>query len=62
MAERKGRDPKSLMVSVFRAPADEAALAEYRTAGIDEALLEIPDRSRDEILQTLDRHASLAAA
>jgi len=62
MAESKGRDPKSLMVSVFRAPADEAALAEYRTAGIDEALLEIPDRSRDEILQTLDRHASLAAA
>ena len=62
MAESKGRDPKSLMISVFRAPADRAALAEYRAAGIDEALLEIPDRSRDEILQTLDRHAPLAAA
>jgi probable F420-dependent oxidoreductase len=62
MAESKGRDPKSLMVSVFRAPADEAALAEYRTAGIDETLLEVPDRSRDEIMQTLDRHAPLAAA
>jgi len=62
MAESKGRDPKSLMISVFRAPADKAALAEYRQAGIDEALLEIGDLSRDEILQLLDRYAPLAAA
>jgi probable F420-dependent oxidoreductase len=62
MAESKRRDPKSLMISVFRAPADKAALAEYRQAGIDEALLEIPDSSRDEILQLLDRYAPLAAA
>jgi probable F420-dependent oxidoreductase len=62
MAESKGRDPKSLMISVFRAPADKAALAEYRQAGIDEALLEIPDLSRGDILQLLDRYAPLAAA
>jgi probable F420-dependent oxidoreductase len=62
MAESKGRDPKSLMISVFRAPADKAALAEYSRAGIDEALLEIPDLSRDQILQLLDRYAPLAAA
>jgi probable F420-dependent oxidoreductase len=61
MAESKGRDPKSLVISVFRAPADKAALAEYRAAGIDEALLEIPDLSRDEILQLLDQYAPLAA-
>lgn len=61
MAESKGRDPKSLMISVFRAPADQAALAGYREAGIDEALLEIPDQSRDEILQLLDRHQPLTA-
>ena len=47
---------------MFRAPADKAALAEYRAAGIDEALLEVPDLSRDEILQLLDRYAPLAAA
>jgi probable F420-dependent oxidoreductase len=62
MAESKGRDPKSLMISVFRAPADKGALAEYRQAGIDESLLEIPDLGRDEILQLLDRYAPLAAA
>ncbi|HMD63808.1 MAG TPA: LLM class F420-dependent oxidoreductase [Stellaceae bacterium] len=62
MAESKGRDPKSLMISVFRAPAEKAVLAGYREAGIDEALLEIPDLSRDEILKLLDRYAPLAAA
>ena len=62
MADTKGRDPKSLMISVFRAPPEEAVLAEYRRAGIDEALLEIPDLSRGEILQLLDRYAPLAAA
>jgi probable F420-dependent oxidoreductase len=62
MAEAKGRDPKSLSISVFRAPAEKAALAEYRAAGIDEVLLEVPDVSRDEILRLLDRYALLAAA
>jgi len=47
---------------VFRAPAERAALAEYREAGLDEALLEIPDLTRDEILQLLDRYAPLTAA
>jgi hypothetical protein len=46
---------------VFRAPADKRALAEYREAGIDEALLEVPDKSRDEILRLLDDYAALAA-
>jgi probable F420-dependent oxidoreductase len=62
MADSKGRDPKSLSISVFRAPPDKPVLAEYRAAGIDEALLEIPDLGRDEILQLLDRYAPLAAA
>lgn len=60
MAETRGRDPASLSISVFRAPADKAVLTEYREAGIDEALLEVPDLSRDEILQLLDRYAPLA--
>jgi probable F420-dependent oxidoreductase len=62
MAEAKERDPKSLSISVFRAPAEKAALGEYRAAGIDEVLLEVPDVSRDEILRLLDRYAPLAAA
>ena len=54
MAERKGRDPRGLQTIVFRAPPEAATLGAYREAGIDGALLEIPDLSRDEILRTLD--------
>jgi probable F420-dependent oxidoreductase len=59
MAEEKGRDPKTLSTSVFRAPPDKATLREYDEAGIDRAVLEIPDESRDEILRVLDRYAPL---
>ncbi|HKS88170.1 MAG TPA: LLM class F420-dependent oxidoreductase [Stellaceae bacterium] len=59
MAEGAGRDPKSLSISVFRAPADKAALQRYRDAGIDRAVLEVPDRGRDDILRLLDQYAPL---
>ncbi len=35
------------------------APADYRAAGIQESVLEIPDRSRDEILKVLDGYAPL---
>ena len=60
-ASAVGRDPKSLSITVFRAPSDAAALKRYRDAGIDRVLLEIPDLSRGEILKTIDRLAPLVA-
>ncbi len=54
-----GRDPKSLSITVFAAPADAAKLAPYREAGIDRVLFEVPDLSRDEILRSLDKNAPL---
>jgi probable F420-dependent oxidoreductase len=54
-----GRDPATLSITVFNAPADRAALATYREARIDRVLLEAPDRPRDEVLRILDRHAPL---
>ena len=62
MASEKKRDPKSLSVTVFGAPADSAVLASYAKSGIDGALLAIPDVSRDEILRQLDQWAPLAKA
>lgn len=59
MAKDAGRDPKSLSITVFRAPNDKAALSNYRDCGIDSALLEIPDLSRDEILREVDKLAPL---
>jgi hypothetical protein len=44
---------------VFNAPADPAALAVYRDAGIQELLLDVPDLSRDEVLRMVDKNAAL---
>jgi len=58
-AEAGGRDPASLSITVFRAPAEAATLAAYAGTGIQRALLEIPDLSRDEILRVLDSYVPL---
>lgn len=58
-AEAVGRDPATLSITVFAAPADKARLAEYREAGIDRVLLEVPDLPRDEVLRLLDQRAVL---
>lgn len=59
-AEAAGRDPASLSVTIFGAPPRPQALASYRAAGIQRALIMVPDLSRDEILRFLDEHAALA--
>jgi probable F420-dependent oxidoreductase len=56
-----GRDPTAFSITVFNAPIDEAVLASYRETGIHRVLLEVPDRSRDEVLRVLDRNAPLVS-
>ncbi|MBV9757975.1 MAG: LLM class F420-dependent oxidoreductase [Alphaproteobacteria bacterium] len=60
MAESAGRDPASVSVNIFGAPPRPEILESYRAAGIQRALLMIPDLGRDEILRFIDEHASLA--
>ncbi|MCO6419746.1 LLM class F420-dependent oxidoreductase [Siccirubricoccus sp. KC 17139] len=60
-AEAAGRDPASLSMTVFRAPAEAKTLEAYRAAGVDRVLLEVPDLTREEVLPLLDRLAQLAA-
>ena len=62
MAESVKRDPATLTITVFGTPAEAATLAAYEKAGIPNALLAIPDGSRDEILRHLDTIAPLAKA
>jgi probable F420-dependent oxidoreductase len=59
MASTVGRDFSTLSITVFRAPADQKALDGYQEAGIQSAVLEIPDLTRDEILRHLDKVAPL---
>ncbi len=58
-AEAAGRDFSTLSLSAFGAPADAATLAQYREAGIQRAVLWIPDKTRDQILDILDQYARL---
>lgn len=60
MASEKGRDFATLSITVFGAPPDEASLAGYAKAGIQSALLAIPDLGRDDILRHLDKLVPLA--
>ena len=60
-ASAAGRDYSTLSISTFAAPADKAALTEYRDVGIHRAVLAIPDLTRDEILGVLDQYARLRA-
>jgi probable F420-dependent oxidoreductase len=62
MADSKGRNFRDLSITVFGAPTKEDALDSYRKAGIQGALLAVPDGTRDEILQFLDKVAPLARA
>jgi probable F420-dependent oxidoreductase len=60
MAEKAGRNPSTITTIVFGAANDAKALESYDKAGIESALLAIPDESRDEILRYLDKIAPLA--
>jgi len=60
VASAAERNFSTLTISVFGAPADKAALTEYRDAGIHRAVLPIPDLTRDEIMGLLDKYSPLA--
>jgi probable F420-dependent oxidoreductase len=60
MAEKAGRDPSTIATIVFGSANDAKVLESYDKAGIQSALLAIPDDSRDEILRYLDKIAPLA--
>src|SRR5262249_47448148 len=58
-AEAKGRDPRSISISVFGARAERAALAELAKAGVERAIVMLPPAGRDVVMPLLDRYASL---
>jgi probable F420-dependent oxidoreductase len=58
-AETAGRDPRTISVSLFWAPADEAILAAYAELGVERVIFPLPSAAADEVLQKLDRYAKL---
>jgi probable F420-dependent oxidoreductase len=59
LAEKAGRDPRSISVSAFFAPADESLLATWAELGVERAIFPLPPAPRDEVLPIVDRYAKL---
>ncbi|MGH7856428.1 MAG: LLM class F420-dependent oxidoreductase [Candidatus Binatia bacterium] len=59
LAEKAGRNPRSISVSAFFAPGDEAMLASWAELGVERAIFPLPPGPRDEVLPIVDRYATL---
>jgi len=59
-AEKAGRDPATLTVTIFGVAPDEPRLAALRDAGITRAVFFVPSATRDVVLPLLDQYAGLA--
>jgi probable F420-dependent oxidoreductase len=58
-AEKAGRDPKSISISIFFAKPDKAAIASLASAGVDRAIFGLPSAGKDKVLPLLDTYASV---
>jgi probable F420-dependent oxidoreductase len=58
-AEKAGRDPKSISISIFFAKPDKAAIASLASAGVDRAIFGLPSAGKDKVLPLLDAYASV---
>jgi probable F420-dependent oxidoreductase len=58
-AKAKGRDPKSIELSLFWAPGDIDMLRQYRDLGFKRGILAVPSGKPDEVLKMLDGYAPL---
>src|SRR5881397_2016065 len=55
-AEKAGRDPKSISVTIFFAKPEKAALEGLRAAGVERAIFGVPSEGRDSVLPLLDSY------
>ena len=57
VAEKAGRDPKSIAIATYGGPPDDAIVQQYREAGVDHYIFGLPPAGRDAVLRLLDRYA-----
>ena len=58
-AEKVGRRPAEISISVLGVQGDEAALHQYRELGAERAIFFVPSAGREQILPLLDQYAAL---
>jgi probable F420-dependent oxidoreductase len=59
MAQEAGRDPASVPVSLFGAPADADALKRHRDYGVARVVTTLPSEPADKVLPVIDELATL---
>ena len=59
LSKEAGRDPATIGISAFGLPAREEAIAPFRDAGVERAILAIAPGTADDMLRRLDRYAEL---
>lgn len=58
-ARDAGRDTASIAISAFGLPAKDEAIAPFRDAGVQRAIIALPPGNADDTLRRLDRYAAL---
>jgi len=59
-AEKAGRDPATLTVTIFGVAPDEPRVSALRDGGVTRAVFFVPSATRDVVLPLLDQYAGLA--
>ncbi len=59
LAQEKGRDPASISINVYGAPADPEVLTGLRGMGVTRAVFGLPPAGREKVLPLLDRYAGV---
>jgi len=59
LARKAGRDPKSISISVFWAPADRQTIDGYEALGVERVIFALPVLPREKALPLLDGYAKL---
>src|SRR5216683_335534 len=59
VAEEAGRDPKTISITAFAAPAERKTLAQYEAAGAERAVFFLPAAGADKVMPLLDQYAKL---
>ena len=58
-AEKAGRDPRSITVTVYGGNPEEGAVRGYEKAGVDRVVFPLPSADRDTVVPILDRYMRL---
>jgi probable F420-dependent oxidoreductase len=59
VAEEAGRDPKTISITAFAAPAERKTLTQYEAAGAERAVFFLPAAGADKVMPLLDQYAKL---